>query len=157
MTKVYISGYGQGPSYQPSGHFRRSSTFSRCSDPSAKRSRNSLKKKTLFTEQQKATLNQAFAVSRIPEEAIIASLVSELQLSRTQLTPCYIITMEEIIFFQKVGLTGNTGFHNTFPSEDDIEYTIRPVYEIIRTPISTEDIKKDVTDVLKKYVSLFKI
>ncbi|CAO4384516.1 unnamed protein product [Caenorhabditis nigoni] len=52
---------------------------------------------------------------------------------------------------KKVGLTGNTTFHNTCPSEDDIEYTIRPVYEIIRTPISTEDVKKDVTDVLKKY------
>ncbi|CAO4384524.1 unnamed protein product [Caenorhabditis nigoni] len=56
-----------------------------CSDPSAKKSENPLKKKTFLTEQQKGTLNQAFAVSSIPEEDIIASLVSELQLSRTQI------------------------------------------------------------------------
>ncbi|CAR99197.1 Protein CBG25319 [Caenorhabditis briggsae] len=71
-----------------------------------------------------------------------------------QLTTRYEVSvglLDMILQLLKVGLTGNTTFHNTCPSEDDIEYTIKPVYEIVRMPISTEDIKKDVTDVLKKY------
>ncbi|PIC47922.1 hypothetical protein B9Z55_007095 [Caenorhabditis nigoni] len=51
-----------------------------------KRSENLLKKRIFFTEQQKAKLNEAFAASRIPEESVISSLVSDLQLSRTQVT-----------------------------------------------------------------------
>ncbi|ULU07945.1 hypothetical protein L3Y34_019179 [Caenorhabditis briggsae] len=47
-------------------------------------SENPMKKKTFFTVEQKEKLKQAFAVNRNPEEAIIASLVSDLQLSRTQ-------------------------------------------------------------------------
>ncbi|PIC50754.1 hypothetical protein B9Z55_001535 [Caenorhabditis nigoni] len=71
-----------------------------------------------------------------------------------QLTTRYEVSvglLDMILQQVKAGLTGNPGFHVTCPSEDDIEYSIKPVYEIIRMPISTEDIKKDVIDVLKKY------
>ncbi|CAO4366665.1 unnamed protein product [Caenorhabditis nigoni] len=43
------------------------------------------KTKIFFTEHQKEKLKEAFAVNRLPDESMIASLVSELQLSRTQI------------------------------------------------------------------------
>ncbi|CAO4366668.1 unnamed protein product [Caenorhabditis nigoni] len=49
------------------------------------RSENLLKKTVFFTVEQKEKLKEAFAVNRLPDESMIASLVSELQLSRTQI------------------------------------------------------------------------